>query len=557
MCGSALGRGVNSRGLRQVIIAVGCIVSGWSLRGLTCPRCCECGQGRDVAPSTVSRITFAPSASDPTRIHSSSRDTRGQSAQRQPHTRTRHAEAATSPDSDPGALKINTSATQATRAVVTIHPSCLVGLKWSDPTDRGELFRWSGQPPHKPRPVSGAIQTPVPVHAMLGPDLWVAPPHDGMLSGWLSAKSMPHLLGHPDYVRWDNVPALVGSESKTSGLAFVCPLAARRGTRYLQAQGSPDIDLLLTLPQRSPQFPWVVPAFYTAASDPIGMSTCNGQATRKYKPPSAADKSACNKMVSLLATRNDILFSSVDRLQHNLCDDDSSGMLPGSTFPVFQHNTCWLATAPDSEIAAAGRRRYLLSFSGRNHDGWFGSSHVRSSLNRSHTRWQTTEGRGRSDIFFAWQQPTAYASERASVDYHGVLRNSTYGAVLHGDQRWSYRLLEVVCSGAIPLIMSDGLSLPFEHTVPWDRIALRHPENAADDFGGLVRALEGRFDVAVMRAELRKFAQRCLSTEEDRIRCFVESLQSAVRRQLFASPSVSAARRINGTGRHCPGEAPG
>jgi hypothetical protein len=58
-------------------------------------------------------------------------------------------------------------------------------------------------------------------------------------------------------------------------------------------------------------------------------------------------------------------------------------------------------------------------------------------------------------------------------DYEQLLANSNFAFVPRGDALFSYRLVEAMSFGCIPIILSDGWVLPFDRTLPWDRLSLR------------------------------------------------------------------------------------
>ena len=63
--------------------------------------------------------------------------------------------------------------------------------------------------------------------------------------------------------------------------------------------------------------------------------------------------------------------------------------------------------------------------------------------------------------------------------YYNLLNESTFAIVPRGDAHFSYRLLEVMSFGCIPVILSDDLVLPFDRTIPWDTLSLHIPERDA------------------------------------------------------------------------------
>jgi hypothetical protein len=61
---------------------------------------------------------------------------------------------------------------------------------------------------------------------------------------------------------------------------------------------------------------------------------------------------------------------------------------------------------------------------------------------------------------------------KSDPDYERLLANSTFAFVPRGDALFSYRLLEVMSFGCIPIVLSDGWILPFDRTVPWQEFGL-------------------------------------------------------------------------------------
>ena len=51
----------------------------------------------------------------------------------------------------------------------------------------------------------------------------------------------------------------------------------------------------------------------------------------------------------------------------------------------------------------------------------------------------------------------------------------------HGDARWSLRFLELLSAGVIPVIIADGLRLPFDQIIDWKSIVITIPEEDLKD----------------------------------------------------------------------------
>jgi hypothetical protein len=57
------------------------------------------------------------------------------------------------------------------------------------------------------------------------------------------------------------------------------------------------------------------------------------------------------------------------------------------------------------------------------------------------------------------------------ASYSNALKEANFAIVPRGDALFSYRLLEVMSYGCIPVIISDGWVLPFDRQVDWPKIA--------------------------------------------------------------------------------------
>lgn len=148
-----------------------------------------------------------------------------------------------------------------------------------------------------------------------------------------------------------------------------------------------------------------------------------------------------------------VLFCSFDLRDHLLVDDNIKP-LRGVTIPS-PYKFDWKV---DTKI----KRKYLFSFKGNcNQNGWFGSANVRKKLKE--LTFDTTN----SNFLYLFEDTSDPAVKKDKHLYKKILIDSTYGLVLHGDGRWSHRLIETFGSGAIPVIISDGLTLPFSQLIDY------------------------------------------------------------------------------------------
>ena len=53
-------------------------------------------------------------------------------------------------------------------------------------------------------------------------------------------------------------------------------------------------------------------------------------------------------------------------------------------------------------------------------------------------------------------------------DYSFYMRNSLFTLCPAGYGRWTFRFIEALCHGSIPILISDGYVLPFSHIINWD-----------------------------------------------------------------------------------------
>jgi len=74
-------------------------------------------------------------------------------------------------------------------------------------------------------------------------------------------------------------------------------------------------------------------------------------------------------------------------------------------------------------------------------------------------------------------------------EYEKLLFNSNFAFVPRGDALFSYRLVEVMSYGCIPIILSDGWILPFDRFIKWDEFCLQVHLDAIPDIPNLLRSM--------------------------------------------------------------------
>ena len=70
-------------------------------------------------------------------------------------------------------------------------------------------------------------------------------------------------------------------------------------------------------------------------------------------------------------------------------------------------------------------------------------------------------------------------------------------------------------AGVIPVILADGMSLPYSHLIDWPEARLSLPESRAKNFSAVVESVaavsKGR--KARMRAKVRLIYDECMATD--------------------------------------------
>merc|ERR1719389_1347958 len=86
------------------------------------------------------------------------------------------------------------------------------------------------------------------------------------------------------------------------------------------------------------------------------------------------------------------------------------------------------------------------------------------------------------------------AKTSESWDYDDLLHSSKFLLILRGDVEFSYRFNEVVCSGGIPVLVTDSWVPPFNELVPFESYGVLCKE---DRVGELLPKLKSLNDTIV------------------------------------------------------------
>lgn len=160
-----------------------------------------------------------------------------------------------------------------------------------------------------------------------------------------------------------------------------------------------------------------------------------------------------------------------------------------------------------SEFAA---RRYLACFKGK-------MTHpVRKKLIKLHDP-------SRKAMFF--DSGRWFAKQAQQLEYDELLAHSEFAIIVRGDVGFSFRFVEAVCSGAVPVVISDNSITPFQDTIPLETYGLRLQEK---DIDGLVQRLEVIDDVEIenLRTSAVRFCTAHLASVHLQFETLIKVLQN-------------------------------
>jgi hypothetical protein len=118
--------------------------------------------------------------------------------------------------------------------------------------------------------------------------------------------------------------------------------------------------------------------------------------------------------------------------------------------------------------------------------------------------------------------------EGKKYDYEKLMFDTVFTLILRGDQPYSYRYTEVVCSGAVPvMVLSDGWVPPFSSLHPFTEYGVEVTEEDMPTLVGKLRAMKPT-EVERLRYAAKQFCMQHLITVHQQTDSMVESALLAV-----------------------------
>lgn len=248
----------------------------------------------------------------------------------------------------------------------------------------------------------------------------------------------------------------------------------------------------LNLPKRSPEKPYLVKAL-----------------------------SGSKAVQEVLAKRPDMYVLNYD-LRDNM--DKSADPLRGIT--IAPHN--YFDGKKQTEDAP---RKFFVTFQGRK------TSKLRHELHDAFNGPQS-KYRDWKNVSVTTVMDRMWKVKQQTGDHHfNDKMNTTYALLPKGDDRWSLRFSEAIGAGAIPVLIADGLTLPYEEIIDWNTAAIRLPNSYAKDSDKIMKALPSDPETIMkMRKAVYDINRKYFATAEARADAMLLDASAKVKQNGKYSP---------------------
>ena len=180
--------------------------------------------------------------------------------------------------------------------------------------------------------------------------------------------------------------------------------------------------------------------------------------------------------------------------------------------------------------------KYLLTFKGT--DDWWARHKVGSLNNGKDVRIVLTRFKAncmqRKDESHK-KSKVSSTTACGGGEFSDLMVNTTFGLVIRGDNLYSYRFLETLSAGTIPVILSDGWTLPFHEVIDYSKFAIVLREKQWDQILPKIRAIPAA-QVCAMRHEVRRVYDKHFSSFDAQLETFMTVFEAREKKKTFVMP---------------------
>ena len=128
---------------------------------------------------------------------------------------------------------------------------------------------------------------------------------------------------------------------------------------------------------------------------------------------------------------------------------------------------------------------------------------------------------------FADSQCKADNMRYGEFEYDYLLKSSLFSYVPRGRRINTFRLLEVIAAGSIPIVLSDDMLMPFQELIEWDGAAVVMPEGLVVQSAAILRQYS-RDDIQLMQNRLRYIWDTRLATFDRALDAVVQIMHDRI-----------------------------
>jgi glucuronyl/N-acetylglucosaminyl transferase EXT1 len=186
------------------------------------------------------------------------------------------------------------------------------------------------------------------------------------------------------------------------------------------------------------------------------------------------------------------------------------------------------------------QKNYLLAFKGKRYVHGIGSD-TRNSLYHLHNKKDmimlTTCRHGKSWKDMKDERCDQDNKEYDKYDYEVLLQNSTFCLVPRGRRLGSFRFLEALQAGCIPVLLSNGWALPFAQVIDWSKAAIWADERLLLQVPYIVRSLTPS-KILQLRQQTQVLWDRYFSSIEKIVYTTLEMIRERLPNEPFRDATV-------------------